>query len=265
MPKPPARELPEAPASRPARPGAEAWLAGPWPGVVAGAGAVLALALLAAGLARLAAIPPPAVATVRPVTLPRADASPAAREIPATLEAMAPVAGAVAGVGGPEEPLPATAGAGPDLVAGAARVTVMARNLQPDDLSRPVLRPVEGGWISSGFGRRRDPFTGRPALHTGVDFAGRPNSAVVAAGAGVVTRAGRHRGYGNLIEIDHGNGYVSRYGHNASNLVTTGVRVKAGQVIALMGSTGRSTGSHLHFEVLQDGRPVNPTRLVPRR
>jgi murein DD-endopeptidase MepM/ murein hydrolase activator NlpD len=232
---------------------------------VAGAGAVLALALLAAGLARLAAVPPPAVAAMRPMTRPVSDAPPAAGVLPATTAALAPTAGAAAGVGGPEEPLPGTAGAGPDLVAGAARATVMARNLQPDDLSRPVLRPVEGGWISSGFGRRKDPFTGRPALHTGIDFAGLPNSAVVAAGAGVVTRAGRHRGYGNLIEIDHGNGYVSRYGHNASNLVATGVRVKAGQVIALMGSTGRSTGSHLHFEVLQDGRPVNPIRLVPRR
>jgi murein DD-endopeptidase MepM/ murein hydrolase activator NlpD len=232
---------------------------------VAGAGTLLALALLAAGLERLAAAPPPVVGAAGPVAPTAAAAPAAAWEPPAAPETMATAAGAAAGVGGPEEPLPGTAGAGPDLVAGAARATVMARNLQPDDLSRPVLRPVEGGWISSGFGRRKDPFTGRPALHTGVDFAGLPNSAVVAAGAGVVTRAGRHRGYGNLIEIDHGNGYVSRYGHNASNLVATGAQVKAGQVIALMGSTGRSTGSHLHFEVLQDGRPVNPIRLVPRR
>jgi murein DD-endopeptidase MepM/ murein hydrolase activator NlpD len=232
---------------------------------VAGAGTLLALALLAAGLERLAAAPPPVVGAAGPVAPTAAAAPAAAGEPPAAPETMATAAGAAAGVGGPEEPLPGTAGAGPDLVAGAARATVMARNLQPDDLSRPVLRPVEGGWISSGFGRRKDPFTGRPALHTGVDFAGLPNSAVVAAGAGVVTRAGRHRGYGNLIEIDHGNGYVSRYGHNASNLVATGAQVKAGQVIALMGSTGRSTGSHLHFEVLQDGRPVNPIRLVPRR
>jgi murein DD-endopeptidase MepM/ murein hydrolase activator NlpD len=233
--------------------------------VVAGAGAMLALVLLAAGLARLDALPAAALAAIRPIALPVPEAPAAARVMPAAVDATAPLPGVAAGIGGPEEPLPGTAGGGPDLVAGAARATVMARNLQPDDLSRPVLRPVEGGWISSGFGRRKDPFTGRPALHTGVDFAGLPNSAVVAAGAGVVTRAGRHRGYGNLIEVDHGNGYVSRYGHNASNLVAPGEYVKAGQVIALMGSTGRSTGSHLHFEVLQDGHPVNPVRLIARR
>jgi murein DD-endopeptidase MepM/ murein hydrolase activator NlpD len=233
---------------------------------VAGASVVLALALLAAGLAELAVVAPPGV----PANLPAPEAPPAARPqtggVPAPPPAVdAAAAGTAAGVGGPEEQLPGAAGAGPDLVAGAARSTVMARNLQPVDLGRPVLRPVEGGCISSGFGRRKDPFTGRPALHTGVDFAGLPNSAVVAAGTGVVTLAGRHRGYGNLIEIDLGNGYVSRYGHNASNLVAPGARVKAGQVIALMGSIGRSTGSHLHFEVLQDGRPVNPIHLVRSR
>ncbi len=128
-----------------------------------------------------------------------------------------------------------------------------------------MLRPVQGGWVSSGFGRRTDPFTGRPAAHLGVDFAGLRNSAIVASGAGVVTHSGPHRGYGNLVEIDHGGGYVSRYGHNASNLVAVGDRVKAGQVIALMGSTGRATGNHLHFEILRDGRPVNPARLVAAR
>jgi murein DD-endopeptidase MepM/ murein hydrolase activator NlpD len=226
---------------------------------------VLALGLLAIGLAELASVQPDTGGAVAPMVRVATDRLAAPAALPGPAEPAVPAAPEAAGVGGPEEPLPATAGAGPDLVASAARATVLARNLQPDDLSRPVLRPVAGGWISSGFGRRKDPFTGRPALHAGVDFAGLPNSAIVAAGAGVVTRAGRHRGYGNLIEVDHGNGYVSRYGHNASNLVAPGEYVKAGQVIALMGSTGRSTGSHLHFEVLQDGHPVNPVRLIARR
>jgi murein DD-endopeptidase MepM/ murein hydrolase activator NlpD len=223
---------------------ADRLLSGPLPGLVALAGVVLALAGLGFGLGALADAPAPlAVAASGPPPEP-------------------PTA---AGIGGPEEPIPATAGAAPDLLAEAARSTVLARNLAAGDLSRPVLRPVEGGWISSGYGRRADPFTGRPALHSGVDFAGAANSAIVAAGAGVVSWSGGHRGYGNLIEIDHGNGYVSRYGHNAANLVAAGDYVKAGQVIALMGSTGRSTGNHLHFEVLRDGYPVNPVRLVPRR
>jgi murein DD-endopeptidase MepM/ murein hydrolase activator NlpD len=216
-------------------------LSGPLPGLVAAAGAVLALAGLGFGLGALKAVPAPVVVAVAE-----------------------PPPDPPAGVGGPEEPAGGTAGGLPDLVAEAARATAVARKLGADDLSRPVLRPVQGGWISSGFGRRADPFSGRPALHAGVDFAGVPNSAIVAAGAGVVSWSGGHRGYGNLIEIDHGNGYVSRYGHNAANLVAAGDYVKAGQVIALMGSTGRSTGSHLHFEVLRDGRPVNPVRLVPR-
>jgi len=109
-----------------------------------------------------------------------------------------------------------------------------------------------------------DPFTGRPAVHRGLDFAGDDNSAILAVAPGVVTWSGRQRGYGNLIEIDHGRGWVTRYGHNASNLVRPGDYVKPGQTIALMGATGRATGTHLHFEVLYRGRHQNPARFVPQ-
>ncbi len=123
-------------------------------------------------------------------------------------------------------------------------------------------RPIKFGWMSSGFGRRVDPFTGRIAWHAGADFAGKPGSDIVAVASGVVTFAGERGGYGRMIEINHGGGYVSRYGHDAELLVAVGDVVKKGQVIGRMGSTGRSTGPHVHFEVLKDGRPVNPARYV---
>jgi murein DD-endopeptidase MepM/ murein hydrolase activator NlpD len=125
-------------------------------------------------------------------------------------------------------------------------------------------RPVVGGWVSSRYGQRLDPFTGRPAMHRGLDFTGVDNSPILAAASGVVTRGGREQGYGNFIEIDHGRGWVTRYGHNAINLVTAGDYVKPGQTIALMGSTGRATGTHLHFEVIYLGRRQDPARLLPR-
>ncbi len=126
----------------------------------------------------------------------------------------------------------------------------------------PAGRPVASGWLSSPFGKRTDPFTGRQAWHEGVDFAGKLGSEVVAVAAGVVTWSGKRSGYGTLVEINHGNGYVTRYGHNRVSLVKVGDRVTPGQVIALMGSTGRSTGPHVHFEVLRNGKPVNPARFV---
>ena len=126
----------------------------------------------------------------------------------------------------------------------------------------PTGRPVRGGWISSYFGMRADPFTGKREFHKGIDFAGKRGSKVMAVAAGVVTWAGSRYGYGNLVEIDHGNGYVTRYGHNMKVLVKVGERVKQGQPIALMGSTGRSTGPHVHFEVLHNGVAVNPAKYV---
>ena len=116
-------------------------------------------------------------------------------------------------------------------------------------------RPIKLGWLSSGFGRRVDPITGRMAWHAGADFAGKPGSDVVAVASGVVTFAGEKNGYGRMIEINHGAGYITRYGHHHELLVAAGDVVKKGQVIGRMGSTGRSTGPHVHFEVLKDGRP----------
>ncbi len=152
---------------------------------------------------------------------------------------------------------------GPEELATLTVVPARFQVLQPGQ-ALAMTRPVVGGWVSSPFGQRLDPFTGQPAAHQGLDFAGLNNSAILAAASGVVTWTGRLRGYGNLIEIDHGNGWVTRYGHNSYNLVTPGDYVKPGQTIALMGSTGRATGTHLHFEVLYHGRRQNPARFVPR-
>jgi len=126
-------------------------------------------------------------------------------------------------------------------------------------------RPVEWGWMSSAFGQRVDPISGKNAWHAGVDFAGRDGSKVVSVASGVVTFAGERYGYGKLVELNHGNGYVTRYGHHQALLVEVGDVVKKGQVIGLMGSSGRSTGPHVHFEVLKNGRAVDPARYVSAR
>ena len=127
-----------------------------------------------------------------------------------------------------------------------------------------VLRgkPVKRGWYSSAFGRRMDPITGRPAWHAGVDFAGKLGSDVIAVASGVVVYSGRKDGYGNLVEIDHGNGVTTRYGHHDELKVEVGDFVKQGDVIGLMGNSGRSTGPHVHLEVLRDGRAVNPLKTI---
>lgn len=126
----------------------------------------------------------------------------------------------------------------------------------------PTGLPVRSGYASSSYGRRADPFSGFNAFHQGVDFSGARGSDILAVADGVVQFAGRMSGYGNIVEIDHGNGYVTRYAHNDKNAVAVGDRVKAGQVIAKMGSTGRSTGTHLHFEVWLNGRVVNPNQYL---
>ena len=126
----------------------------------------------------------------------------------------------------------------------------------------PEGKPTKSGFISSYFGERQDPFTGHEAFHRGVDFAGVAGSEVVSVAAGVVTWAGARSGYGSLIEVNHGNGYVTRYGHNQRVLVTVGQTVTRGQPVALMGSTGRSTGPHVHFEVLKNGRQINPATFL---
>lgn len=140
---------------------------------------------------------------------------------------------------------------------------ILSRNL--NDQIKPKGRPVRDGWISSYFGSRSDPFNGYTAFHKGVDFAGRSGAEVVAVATGVVTWSRERFGYGKMVEINHGNGYVTRYAHNERNLVSVGDTVQKGQAIALMGSTGRATGPNLHFEVLQSGRQVNPLKFIGER
>ncbi|PHS71869.1 MAG: hypothetical protein COB22_06415 [Cycloclasticus sp.] len=127
---------------------------------------------------------------------------------------------------------------------------------------RPAGLPVKRGWLSSHYGYRVDPFTGKKAFHHGVDIAGKKGSDVLAIASGIVTWAGEKGGYGSLIEVDHGLGYVTRYGHNKEILVKLGDVVKQSDVIAKMGSTGRSTGPHVHFEVLRYGKKVNPRKYL---
>jgi murein DD-endopeptidase MepM/ murein hydrolase activator NlpD len=126
----------------------------------------------------------------------------------------------------------------------------------------PSGRPVNSGWISSFFGRRSDPMTGKQSMHKGIDFAGKYGAEVVAVSDGVVVSSRKRSGFGNTVEIRHGDGYMTRYAHNQENLVTVGEQVIQGQTIAYLGSTGRSTGPHVHFEVWQNGRPVDPSRYI---
>lgn len=122
--------------------------------------------------------------------------------------------------------------------------------------------PVQSGYISSTYGWRVDPFKGRSAMHSGIDFAGADGSTVQSVASGIVSFVGPRSGYGLLVEINHGNGYVTRYAHNDKATVRVGEEVKKGERIALMGSTGRSTGTHVHFEVLLNGKVVDPTQYI---
>jgi murein DD-endopeptidase MepM/ murein hydrolase activator NlpD len=139
---------------------------------------------------------------------------------------------------------------------------ILARELNED--IHPEGRPVTRGFISSYFGERADPFDGREAFHKGVDFAGSLGDKVQAVAEGVVTWAGERSGFGKLVEINHGDGYITRYAHNSRTLVAVGQMVKRGEAVALMGSTGRSTGPHVHFEVLRNGRQVDPLSYIRR-
>lgn len=123
---------------------------------------------------------------------------------------------------------------------------------------RPILR----GWMSSPYGMRNDPFSGKPAFHGGMDFAGKEGSDVVAVASGVVTWASNRYGYGNLVEIHHSDGTRTRYGHLKDIHVQVGDVVKKGKTLASMGSTGRSTGPHVHFEVFKNGRTVDPATYI---
>ena len=179
-------------------------------------------------------------------------------------------------VGGPEDDISAVSSQLPDLL---ERFTQLQRQiddrqhkfllmesiLMDQELSKQVLpngKPVKSGWMSSHFGKRTDPFTGKTSWHAGVDFAGKYGSEVVSVASGIVTLAQNKHDFGKTVEISHGNGYLTRYAHNSKLLVSIGDRVEKGQVIAKMGSSGRSTGPHVHFEVVKDGKVVNPRKYV---
>jgi murein DD-endopeptidase MepM/ murein hydrolase activator NlpD len=129
----------------------------------------------------------------------------------------------------------------------------------------PKGRPIVEGWLSSPFGKRTDPFTGKAAWHNGIDFAGAEGGDIISVADGIVTYAGRRHGYGLMVEVTHADGYATRYAHNRENLVAVGAQVVAGEVIARMGMTGRSTGPHVHFELLKNGKKVNPWKVVASR
>lgn len=125
-------------------------------------------------------------------------------------------------------------------------------------------RPITKGWLSSAYGMRTDPFHGKKTWHGGIDFAGRMGSDIIAVASGVVTWSGEKNGYGLMVEINHSDGYITRYAHNKENIAELGSVVKKGEVIAKMGTSGRSTGPHVHFEVYKNGRVVDPASYIRR-
>jgi murein DD-endopeptidase MepM/ murein hydrolase activator NlpD len=129
----------------------------------------------------------------------------------------------------------------------------------------PAGWPVEKGWVSSNFGSRMHPMTGKKQFHRGVDIPGKSGAAVLAVADGVVKRSVRSGDFGWLVEIDHGDKYTTLYSHNKSNLVSEGQTVVKGQAIAELGSTGRSTGPHVHFEVKREGRYINPVKYLYKK
>ena len=144
----------------------------------------------------------------------------------------------------------------------AARDVLDFRALSAEAEHVPMARPVSEAYRSSTYGVRKDPFTGRPAFHAGQDFAGGYGSAVYSTAPGVVAFTGVRTGYGNVVEIDHGSGFKTRYAHLASISVRPGQRIGVGFRVGAMGSTGRSTGPHLHYEVWENGRVRDPTRFL---
>ncbi len=179
-----------------------------------------------------------------------------------------------AAMGGPEKTM--TTSSTPELIASLDRLTLETQRQQErlaalenllldrklNAAVTPSGWPVEGGWISSGFGVRADPFNGHQSVHEGVDIASRMGSPVLAVGDGLVTHSGEKSGYGLLVEVTHESGLITRYAHTSAALVKVGDRVRKGQEIALVGSSGSSTGPHLHFEVVRNGSAVNPMRYL---
>ncbi len=163
------------------------------------------------------------------------------------------------------QPMPTAAA--PDMSAGDAQFAAIFSSWKRLDTLQGVVavpsgRPVDLSTFTSGYGVRSDPFRHSAAMHAGVDLAGPTGSPVYATADGVVAHAGWLGGYGNLVKIEHGKALETRYGHLSKILVRPGTPVKRGQLIALLGSTGRSTGPHLHYEVRVDGRAVNPLPFI---
>jgi len=175
-------------------------------------------------------------------------------------------------VGGPERTSPWASARDPDLTETLEVMEVAIREKENElqilealltdrelhQKQYPQGWPASEGWVSSGFGYRNDPFTGRKSFHDGVDIAARSGSEVRAMAKGVVSFAGERPGYGLVVEINHGNGYETRYAHAKKVTAQVGDHVEKGDPVALVGSTGRSTGSHVHVEVLRNGEPINP-------
>ena len=148
-----------------------------------------------------------------------------------------------------------------------SQLQILKEMLSDDRLKKEQLvsgRPVKKGWMSSEYGMRIDPFHGQKQWHAGVDFAGREGDDIVAVASGVVTWSGERSGYGLMVEVNHSDDFVTRYGHNSENIAEVGSVVKKGDVIARMGSSGRSTGPHVHFEVFRNGRTVDPASYIHR-
>ena len=144
-------------------------------------------------------------------------------------------------------------------------LTILAQLLNEQSVDQnvtPHIFPLKDGWVSSYFGKRIDPFTGQQASHPGMDYSGAYKSEIVAAADGVVVWAGSRSSYGKMVEIDHGNGFMTRYAHAEEVKVKLGQKVTAGEPIAVMGKTGRATSEHLHFEILKNGHKVNPLPFV---
>ncbi len=141
-------------------------------------------------------------------------------------------------------------------------LTQLLNEQDTEQSATPHIMPLKKGWISSYYGKRIDPFTGQQANHPGMDYSGGYQSEIVAAADGVVVWAGKRSSYGQMVEIDHGNGFMTRYAHAESIQVKLGQKVTAGEKIAVMGKTGRATSEHLHFEVLKNGHKVNPLPFV---
>lgn len=177
------------------------------------------------------------------------------------------------GIGGaePSQDMPARqllaglAGVDAEFTHAGRQLSVLEALLFDQKLERdamPSRAPVAGSYITSGYGGRADPFGGGSQFHKGIDFDARTGDTVMTVADGVVSFSGVRSGYGNVVEVDHGNGFVTRYAHNSRNTVRVGDLVRVGQEIAKAGSTGRSTGAHVHFEVWENGRVHNPRKFL---